>query len=1400
MNNEKDERNDMKPTQLQASYRGLPFWAWNTVLDSDRIRSQVDDFAEMGFGGFVIHSRNGLAAEYLGEEYLEAVRLAVACAKEKGMKVWIYDEDRWPSGCAGGRVTVERRFRQKSVLFTKSRRECVSEEAGKREGKPYLLAAYAVSVNREGRLTACGQTDEAHANLFAYVLTAEDSPRFNGQAYVDTMNPAAIARFIDLTYEVYRRALGDDFGDTVEAFFTDEPQVIRLPLPAFSEFELFGDTGIPWTEDFPDSFSAEYGESPIPRLPELFWDRSDGDVSFRYRYNEHIARRFRDAYSRQLGAWCRAHGVLLTGHFLNEDSLALQSASVRDVMRCYADEDIPGIDILRGSFEPITALQCASVAHRQGKRRVSSELYGVTGWTADFRDYIFQGCWQAALGVNVRVPHLSWTSMKGEGKRDYPATFGYQSPWHRDYRLIEDGFARLNHALSEGEPIVRIGVIHPIESYWLLCGANDRTGQLRHARNAAFRALCEWLLFDGFSFDLINEALLPESFREENGRTRVWQMRYDVVVVPDCLTLRESTIKFLERMRGSGVRVVFAGSVPVLVNAKTSGLAAALAAGCETIGMTEEALLRALEPYRSFDLFASDGSHSRKHICCERKSGEERIFFLSPAKPIEDKADTRSERYLFRIPGDYSAIRYDVWSGEERAADLFYADGYTWIRLNLYAYDTVLLRLREGRAEERREVPNAPRRCVPIPVAELVGVVRAEPNVLLLDMAEYSLDGRDYRGKTEILRIDGVFRAHFGLPPVTGKNAKQPWCIRDDRGYAVTLRYRFDSEIEATVLLGAERLESVCLNGVSVPLEAVGWYVDRDIRTYRLPPLRKGENVLTVVMKLGKINGLEPTYLLGDFDVRLRGTAATLLPPSREIGFGSVTAQGLPFYGGNLTYRMRIETPSGRLSVSANAYAGALVKARLDGEPIGNILLPPYRASAGVTAGEHILELECVGNRNDTFGSLHCGVKDDYYGPMHWHKTGDEFSREYRLSEFGILKAPSVCCEAIDMKTILGTAGKRYVNGDGSVLSFYEGKYEADFSELCGILQADGYDLYSGFRENGNRFATYTKGNELFHLSWLKAERRLRTVTSATAAGNLPVRTEACGEKQTAVYQLRLPISEANKAANGMGYVIGLSDGSFLVWDGGYAEQAEQLYRLLTQLNGGSDGIVIRAWALTHGHGDHIDCIERFAKDYAGKVTVERLLVARVAQTDVTDRTLHRIIPGIASRLGALICDVHTGMKFNFCNLALEILFSPDELFIDGKQTDFNNTGFVGRLFDDRDGILFLGDVMAEVTDRLTAIWGDTLRTNQCQMAHHGVGNSSLEFYESLNLRTLWYPCGHALYDWTKLFYDNIERNGSVRRALAESGKYEILLHDETIYKKIWGNSAAAEAFPLQDR
>ena len=101
-----------------SGFRGVPFWAWNGKLEKDTLQEQVSVFQKMGFGGFHIHVRTGLDDQYLGTEYMEAVSTVVEKAKECELKAWLYDEDRWASGAAGGFVTKEQKYRQKYLLFT----------------------------------------------------------------------------------------------------------------------------------------------------------------------------------------------------------------------------------------------------------------------------------------------------------------------------------------------------------------------------------------------------------------------------------------------------------------------------------------------------------------------------------------------------------------------------------------------------------------------------------------------------------------------------------------------------------------------------------------------------------------------------------------------------------------------------------------------------------------------------------------------------------------------------------------------------------------------------------------------------------------------------------------------------------------------------------------------------------------------------------------------------------------------------------------------------------------------------------------------------------------------------------------------------------------------------------
>ena len=104
-------------TNPGSEYRGAPFWAWNGKLEPEELRRQVRIMHQMGLGGFFMHSRVGLDTAYLSDEWFKCVDACVDEAKKLGMRAWLYDEDRWPSGAAGGLVTKNPRFRHRGLTM-----------------------------------------------------------------------------------------------------------------------------------------------------------------------------------------------------------------------------------------------------------------------------------------------------------------------------------------------------------------------------------------------------------------------------------------------------------------------------------------------------------------------------------------------------------------------------------------------------------------------------------------------------------------------------------------------------------------------------------------------------------------------------------------------------------------------------------------------------------------------------------------------------------------------------------------------------------------------------------------------------------------------------------------------------------------------------------------------------------------------------------------------------------------------------------------------------------------------------------------------------------------------------------------------------------------------------------
>lgn len=1007
-----------------CEYRAAPFWAWNCDLNKDLLLREIDQMKRMGMGGFHMHVRTGMSTTYLSDGFMQLIRDCVDKAKEERMRAYLYDEDRWASGAAGGYVTREERYRARYLLFTTVSYEQAEENPASvpvdspRTGKGRLLARYAVRLNDEGelaeyRLLKDGQqADAAETAWYAYLEIEKESPWFNNQTYVNTLDKKAIERFVEITHERYKEVVGNEFGGAVQSIFSDEPQFSRKTTLGFAGEKK--DVVLPWTDDLPDTFRAAYGEELLAGLPELYWELPGGTVSLiRYHYHDHIAERFAEGFADTVGTWCARNGLLLTGHMMEEPTLKSQTAALGEAMRSYRSFQLPGIDMLCDWREYTTAKQAQSAAHQFGCPGVMSELYGVTNWDFDFRGHKLAGDWQAALGVTLRVPHLTWVSMEGEAKRDYPASIGYQSPWYTEYPMVEDHFARLNTVLTRGKAQVRLGVIHPVESYWLHWGPSEATALVRDEMDEHFQSLARWLLYGLIDFDYISESLLPQQCETGNAPLSVGEMAYDVVLVPDCQTLRATTVDRLESFVAAGGRLVFAGRIPELVDAKPSSRVKELAQCAECIAFSKGAILSALDGVRFVDIRDDKGMRTTNLLHQVRAEGDTRYVFLCHGEKPENPDVCPREDIVLRIRGEWKVRRMDTATGEIAPLHVAYEKGRTVLRYAFYAYDSLLIELTPGRAEAGEDAP-AEKKFDYYALWHPVEIALSEPNVLLLDTAQYAFDDEEnWRDEEELLRADDAFREELGYP-LRKKEVAQPWVVPDEPiTHHLRLKFTVHSEMEIKApQLALEKAESVeiAVNGCPVDNASVGWFVDESIKKVQLPDLPAGDSVIELTLPFGRRSNVEWCYLLGDFGVRVQGAEKTVIPPVRRLGFGDWTTQGLPFYCGNVTYKIPVRVEKDTLTIRVPQYRGSVLGMEMDGVRQGDMAYAPYEYTfTNLQPGEHEVGITVYGNRVNGFGCVHnCDDSTSWFGPDCWRSEGVRWCYEYRLRKSGLLVSPQI--------------------------------------------------------------------------------------------------------------------------------------------------------------------------------------------------------------------------------------------------------------------------------------------------------------------------------------------------------------------------------------------------------
>lgn len=327
--------------------------------------------------------------------------------------------------------------------------------------------------------------------------------------------------------------------------------------------------------------------------------------------------------------------------------------------------------------------------------------------------------------------------------------------------------------------------------------------------------------------------------------------------------------------------------------------------------------------------------------------------------------------------------------------------------------------------------------------------------------------------------------------------------------------------------------------------------------------------------------------------------------------------------------------------------------------------------------------------------------------------------------------------------------------GQGTSLAVVRNTNAAEFDAYCRKLSENGYALYASNTIGENRFETYRNDRFLVHVGWYAYENAVRVTIEETRVvpglANENVYTPASGVT-TSVAQFGLATEANHFDHSGMAYVYQLADGSFFVIDGGFSPDAERIYNYMKAKAPGGK-IVIAGWLITHNDPDHYRGFVSFAYRYRNDVTFECVIknmpsaYTYLESGDQEDSSTHAVA---AELPGCKVVKAHTGMKFYLRNAEVEILFSIDG-FLPAPLKIFNDSSLVFTVTIEGERMLFTGDMGDDVAKLLVPMYGDLLKADALQLAHHGMMNGHgrnmpnlLRFYTKVRPELILWPNSEA--------------------------------------------------------
>lgn len=337
----------------------------------------------------------------------------------------------------------------------------------------------------------------------------------------------------------------------------------------------------------------------------------------------------------------------------------------------------------------------------------------------------------------------------------------------------------------------------------------------------------------------------------------------------------------------------------------------------------------------------------------------------------------------------------------------------------------------------------------------------------------------------------------------------------------------------------------------------------------------------------------------------------------------------------------------------------------------------------------------------------------------------------------------------------------------GSHYLIITGATRQDYADYTAMLATKGYTCFYQTQPNGNLFETWTDGATILTLSHI-AYRDVATID---------YKTESLGDVMymsisvDTVEKSALPARQADRTGavavqltavdTACGYVVRLSDGRFLVFDGGMPDQARTIYDILTQQNELEGEPVVAAWFLTHGHVDHIGAINKFMERYYDRVKVETFVhhlpgyaiyngknTVEKQPEEVAEDLLTRSILYYAS-IGtyypdAQIVVAHAGQRFEYGSIGVDVLFTTENIY-QKQMYDTNMSSVIYSLEGPGGRMILLGDAQDIQCPTLNCIYGSSLKCDLVQVAHHGYNGGNAEMYKSMGAKYAIWPNSYEI-------------------------------------------------------